>query len=224
MPLYTPVSVCNLALAKVGDESAQITSIPATPSEEYSKEANLCAKFFEITLREVLAATEWKFARKRLALALLPDAPLFEWSYKFEIPADCARPLKVMPTSDVNREYVYQSEWDVDGNTIVSNQDQLWMLYIENIANLNKADALFIKALYTALATKLVYPLTENRNLTKDIMNEYEIQVLPEARRVNGYSGRIMPSVDSAWLNATYSGSIYDLNGRFDLDDNYGTI
>jgi hypothetical protein len=119
---------------------------------------------------------------------------------------------------------VYQSEWDVDGNTIVSNQDTLLMLYIENISNLNKADALFIKALYTSLATKLVFPLTENRNLTKDIMNEYETQVLPEARRVNGYSGRIMPSIDSAWLNASYNNSIYDLNTRFELDDDYGTI
>jgi hypothetical protein len=224
MALYTPVSVCNLALAKVGDESAQITSIPATPSEDYSKEANLCSKFYEITLREVLAATEWKFARKRLSLALLPDAPVFEWSYAHSIPADCARPLKVTASTDTQREYVYQSEWDVDGNTIVSNQDTLLMMYIENISNLNKADALFIKALYTSLATKLVFPLTENRNLTKDIMNEYETQVLPEARRVNGYSGRIMPSVDSAWLNASYNNSIYDLNTRFELDDDYGTI
>lgn len=225
MPLYTPVSVCNLALAKVGDEAAQITSIPATPSEEFSKEANLCAKFYEITLREVLEATEWKFARKRLALALLPDIPPMEWERVHAIPADCARPLRVFPNTDTQREFIYTTEWDVEGRTIVSNKEELWMLYIQNISNLNSADALFIKTLYTALAVKLVFPLTENRNLTKDIMNEYEIQVLPEARRVNGYTGHILPSIDSAWIEATFqTGGITQLAQRFNLEDNYGII
>ena len=224
MPLYTPVSVCNLALAKVGDESAQITSIPATPSEDYSKEANLCSKFYETTLREVLEATEWKWARGRQALAQNVDAPEFEWAYSFALPADCARPLKLSSTTDTQRQYNYTSEWDIEDGNVVTNQSEVWMLYIKNVENLNKADALFIKTLYTALAAKLVFPLTENRNLTKDIMNEYELTVLPEARRVNSYSGRILPTVDSAWLNATHNTSIYNLNGRFDLEDDYGTI
>ena len=224
MPLYTPTSVCNLALAKVGDEAAQITSIPATPSEEYSKEANLCSKFYEVTLREVLEATEWKWARSRKALAQNADTPVFEWTYSFALPADCARPLKLASTTDTQRQYSYKSEWDVEDGNVVTNQDAVWMLYVKNVENLNKADALFIKTLYTALAAKLVFPLTENRNLTKDIMNEYALEVLPEARRVNSYSGHILPSVDSSWLNATHNNSIYDLNGRFDLDDDYGTI
>ena len=112
---YTPTQVCNLALAKVGDESAQITSIPASPSEEYSKEANLCSKFYETTLREVLEATEWKWARKRAALAQNIVAPAFEWTYSFALPADCARPLKVSSTTDTQRQYNYKSEWDVEG-------------------------------------------------------------------------------------------------------------
>jgi len=224
MPIYTPTSVCNLALAKVGNESAQITSIPASPSEEYSKEANLCAKFYETTLREVLRATEWKWARKRQALAQNVDAPVFEWDFSFALPADCARPLKLASTTDTQRQYNYTSEWDVEDGNVVTNQCEVWMLYIKNVENLNKADALFIKTLYTALAAKLVFPLTQNRNLTKDLMNEYELTVLPEARRVNSYSGRILPTVDSAWLNATHNNSIYDLNGRFDLQDDYGTI
>jgi hypothetical protein len=83
---------------------------------------------------------------------------------------------------------------------------------------------LFIRTLYTALAAKLAYPLTESRNLTKDLMNEYELQVLPEARRVNSYSGHILPTVDSAWINASFSNSVYNLTQRFDLDDDYGTV
>ena len=224
MPLYTPVSVCNLALAKVGDEASQITSIPASQSEEYSKEANLCSKFYEITLREVLEATEWKWARKRVALALNVDTPTFEWDYSHALPADCARPLRVSPTTDTQRQYNYKSEWDVEDGNVVSNRSDLWMLYVHNAANLAKADALFIRTLYTALAAKLVYPLTENRNLTKDIMNELTLEVLPEARRVNSYTGYTLPSVDSAWLNATHNSGVYNLNGRFDMEDNYGTI
>lgn len=220
----TPVQVCNLALAKVGDETAQITSLPATPSEAYPKEANLCSKFYEVTLREVLEATEWKWARKRAILAQNVDAPVFEWQFSHALPADCLRPLKMSSTTDTSRMYNYRSEWDVEDRNIVSNQSDIYLLYVRNPATINNADPLFIKTLYTALAAKLAYPLTENRNLTKDLMNEYELQVLPEARRVNSYSGHILPTVDSAWLNATFSSSIYSLTQRFDLNDDYGTV
>ncbi len=221
---FTPVQVCNLALAKVGDETAQITSLPATPSEDYPKEANLCAKFYDITLREVLEATEWKWARKRAILAENVDVPVFEWEFSHALPADCLRPLKVSSTADTSRQYNYRSEWDVEDRNIVSNTSDIFLLYVRNPATINNADSLFIRTLYTALAAKLSYPLTEDRNLTKDLMNEYELTVLPEARRVNSYAGHILPTVDSAWLNASYSTSIYSLTQRFDFDDNYGTV
>lgn len=221
---YTPTQVCNLALAKVGDESAQITSLPATISEDYSKEANLCFKFYETTLREVLAATEWNCATTRRALSLNVDAPVYGWTYSFSLPADCARPLEVSANDGTGRTFRYRSEWDVEEGNVVSNKGTLWMKYIKNMANLATADSLFIKTLYTALAIKLAFPLTEDRNLVKDLMNELNTDVLPEARRVNGYSGYTVPTIDSAWLEASYSSYSGVPIQRFDLQDDYGTI
>jgi len=222
---YTPVQVCNLALAKVGDESAQITSIPATPGEDYSKEANLCSKFYGVTLREVLAIHPWNCAKKRVALALDEESPVYGWEYKFSMPADCARPVRATSVEDTDRTFRYNSEWVVESGKILSNHGNLWLSYIQNMENLANADALFIKTLYTALAIKLVYPLTESRNLTKDIMNELETVILPEARRVNGFSGYEMPTIDSAWVEATYNSFSGIPTQRFAVsDENYGTI
>jgi len=221
---YTPVQVCNLALAKVGDESAQITSLPASIDSDYSKEANLCFKFYETTLREVLAATEWNCATTRKALAVNVDKPVFGWEYSLAVPADCARPLEVTANDGTDRTFRYRSEWDIEGNDVVSNHEVLWMKYIKNMSDLSTADSLFIKTLYTSLAIKLAYPLTEDRNLVKDLMNELATDVLPEARRVNGYTGHEVPAIDSSWLEATYSSFSGVPVQRFDLQDDYGTI
>jgi hypothetical protein len=56
------------------------------------------------------------------------------------------------------------------------------------------------------LAAKLAYPLTENRVLTNDLIQELEQVVLPDARRVNSFEGREAPVIDSEWLEATYAG------------------
>ena len=194
MPLYTDVNACNNALALVADDSAQITSIPATPNEKYSKEANLCSKFYPVTLLEVLAETQWKFARDRIALSLLETTPEFEWEFEFSLPADCVRPLACMPTQNTGRYYIYKAEWDIEDGKVVSNKDELWMLYTKNIENLNKATPLFFKTLYYALAVKLAMPLTEDRNLKNDLMNQYETCLLYTSPSPRDLSTSRMPS------------------------------
>lgn len=220
---YTSVQVCNLALSKVGDEAAQITSLPATPSDDYPKEANLCLKFYEPSLKEVLRMHAWNCAKRRTKLAQLTDAPSYGWDYQHAIPADCIRPLSVSPTDGSNRTFRYNSEWVVEARVILSNQSDLWMLYIQDMADLASADSLFIKTLYTVLAAKLAYPLTQNRNLVKDITTEFETIVLPDARRVNSFEGKEFPIIDSAWLEASYAGFSGVPIQQFEMDG-YGAL
>jgi hypothetical protein len=223
--MYTPLQVCNLALAKVGNEAAQITSLPAESDPDYPKEANLCAKFYPIALAEVLRAHPWNCAKKRVELAMKSTSPVFGFSYQFQLPADCLKPLDVSPEQQEWRSLRLNVEWFIEGRAVLTNYEQLYMLYVSNMADLTTADPLFIAALYTNLAIKLCYPLNENRLLVKDLMNEYETIIMPEAKRANTMEGNEFPAIDSEWLEASYGNGIYGITGAHKFTDaNYGTI
>ena len=221
---YTPVQVCNLALAEVGDEAAQISSLPATASSDFSKEANLCAKFYDVSLKEVLRMHPWNCAKKRIKLSRLTDIPINGWSHAFAVPADCVRPLEATATNTTDRMLRYSSEWVVEGRMVLSNREDIWMLYIQGMEDLTNADPLFIKVLYTTIAAKLAYPLTQDRLLAREIQNKLESVILPDARRVNSFEGHEMPVIDSAWLEASYSGFSGTPVEAMQFEDNYGTI
>lgn len=196
---YSKVQIANLALAKVGSEAAQITSLT-----QDSKEANLCNKFYEPAKREVLRMHTWNCAKKRSELAKLTSTPDSGWKYEYALPADCVRPLELHASSSSDRTYIENIEWAVEGRKIRTNADGVWLLYIKNTDDPSEMDDLFIKAFYTNLAVKLAYPLTEDRQLTGFLMEELESVILPEARRINGTEGLEFPSVDSEWLEASY--------------------
>ncbi len=211
--MYTALQVCNLALAKVGNEASQITSLPATESSEFSKEANLCNKFYKVALAEVLRAHPWNCAKRRAALVLKSTTPTFGFSYQFNLPADCLKPLEVSPEQREWRSLRLNTEWFIEGRCVLSNFDQLYMLYVSTMDDLSNADPLFISALYTNLAIKLCYPLTENRLLVKDLMDEYMNMIMPEAKRANTVEGNAFPAIDSEWLEATYINSVNNQSG-----------
>lgn len=223
--MYTDVQVCNLALAKVGNEAAQITSLPVTEDPAYPKEANLCSKFYHVALMEVLRAHPWNCAKKRTALALKSTTPVFGMSYQFQLPADCLKPLDVSPNQTEWRSLRLNTEWFIEGRAVLTNFETLYMLYVSNMEDLSTADPLFISALYTNLAIKLCYPLNENRLMVRDLMSEYEEIIMPEAKRANTIEGNEFPAIDSAWLEASYGSGIYGITGAHKFTEaDYGTI
>lgn len=222
--MYTPVQVCNMALAKVANEAAQITSLPSAPNPEYPKEANLCSKFYPFALAEVLRSHTWNCAKKRTALALRSTTPTFGWSFKFALPADCEKPVACSIEANEWRSLRINNEWVVESGSILSNNNPLWLAYISNMDDLSTADSLFIQALYTNLAVKLAYPLTENRMLVRDLMNEYEQTIMPEAKRANTNEGNEFPIIDSEWIEATYSGGLRNTGRHTFAQTDVGSI
>jgi len=52
--------------------------------------------------------------------------------------------------------------------------------------------------------------LTGERSLSLSLIEEFNKVIMPEARRINAFEKRESPTVDSEWLEATYtSGSSY---------------
>jgi hypothetical protein len=197
MPL-TKTQICNMALSKIGDTRAQLIDVD-TDDNSISRQ---CLLHYEQTLHELVRMHTWNCTKERAKLVDTGNTPLFGWTYEFSLPSDCLRPLYLTPTDDSNRFLKPQIEWNVEERTIVSNHEEVWLLYIKEPAPADM-DALFANAFYTLLATKLAKPIVGDSQLGMTIYNEFLSVVMPEARRVNSFEGYDAPVVDSTWLEAT---------------------
>ncbi len=91
--MASEVSICNLALNRMGDKGG-ITSID--PPEE-STQAKLCAVLYPASLAAVLEAHDWRFATRRAQLAELTNLPTYGWLGVFALPSRCQRVISVKP-------------------------------------------------------------------------------------------------------------------------------
>ncbi len=82
--MASDVDICNLALARLGDE-ANVSSI--NPPDQ-SAQANYCAKLYGVSLQSCLDDNNWGFATKTvlLAAAAVNDSSL--WPYAYAAPSD----------------------------------------------------------------------------------------------------------------------------------------
>jgi len=215
---YNQVQICNLALAKVGDDAAQITSLT-----DGSNEAALCSKFYEPTLRELLSMHTWNFTKSYGELSASTTDPTFGWDYSYPLPADCIRPLELRSYSS-SREHKLLDEWQVVGRNLYTNISDAYLIYVKYVTDPNLMSPLFVRALYTGLASKLAYVLTEDKNLVAALENELSQVIMPEAKRINAFEGLTFPTVDSEWIQATYTiGSMWE-GARGFAQENYGDL
>lgn len=164
------VSICNLTLAKIGDDGF-ITDI-----SENSKAANLFRVFYEPTRDSVLRQYLWRFARKRQILAPLVDTPAFDGGSYFQIPTDC---LRVVGT-DLDYNYGY-GRWVVEGDRIVADTDALNLVYIKRITDTALFDAIFVDALTSRLGDLMSMPLAKSQSLKDQMQKEFKELVVKAA-------------------------------------------
>ena len=89
--MASKVTICNLALARIGDE-ANITSIDPP---EGSAMAEACQRLYPLAVEVVLEAHDWTFAMRRRALAKLSSVETGGWKYGFKVPSDALRVVAV---------------------------------------------------------------------------------------------------------------------------------
>ena len=86
------VDIVNLALSHLG-EDATVSSIDPP---EGSAEAEHAATFYPQARDAMLEMHEWRFATKRVMLALTAS-DTFEWAYAYALPSGMLRALAVLP-------------------------------------------------------------------------------------------------------------------------------
>jgi hypothetical protein len=111
----TSTDIANDALHFIGE--ASVSNIDT----DTSKRAQMCKRWLPIVRAELFRKQPWNFLLKRAQLAANSVAPLFGFSYSYQLPADCLRVYKVNDMED---------NWKVEGRAIMTDASTCNLLYV----------------------------------------------------------------------------------------------
>jgi hypothetical protein len=192
-------TICNLALAKIGDLSILSLDDP-TPEARFAK------LFYTPTKEELLRLHNWNWATSHSKLSPITPDPLYDWDYAFGLPVDFGRMLTFNSFSPAMPVTPYQ----IVGNQLYTDDSEAVISYIRKITDENQFDPLFVDALVYRIAAKLARPLAGSLDIEK--MNNLSFEkALAEARRIDAGEGsprRKMQWVDSDLVRSRYTGVV----------------
>lgn len=130
--------------------------------------------------------------------------PAFGWTYAYVLPADFIRALEINDSDEDTA-----GAWTIEGLRLLTNADQVNLVYVKRSNNVAQWDTLFQEALVLKLASKLATTLRGSAAQVPDLLAEYERMIGPLARRVDANEGRerrpLLP-LRSRFVAARYQG------------------
>lgn len=121
-------------------------------------------QIYDICRRALLEEHPWNFAVKRKALDLETDAPESEYDYAFSKPTNCLRIITVYNPASVWKEE--------DNNLIVTNDDTMDLIYVEDVTNPTFFSPLFVKTLCLELALLAEFAISGQQQLQQSLMTQ----------------------------------------------------
>lgn len=205
--MASQVSICNQALGWLG--ANLITSL-----DDDNREAQLCKTNYPDIRDAVLEEREWTFCVRRIMLSPTVVEPVYGYTNQFLLPPDVIRILNVPDTrfGDTDDNLIGTGlggqhegpdqqpqlstfrvesleETTATGKVVLANVDELHMRVIWRVTNIGLYSPMFIQCLAQRIAADLAIPLTQNRNLQRDMWTLYE-QKLARASAMDGIQGK----------------------------------
>lgn len=119
--MASEVTVCNLALTRVGEQGS-VTSIDPPEGSVHARE---CALLYPVSVGILLEAHDWRFATRRAALAEIQTKDLHGWRGMYALPSDCQRVISVRP------DRVQRAPWPQNPPFVVERYDGSPVLYTD---------------------------------------------------------------------------------------------
>ena len=180
------VTIANMALRRNGAERINALT-------DNTPRAILMNETADVVRRLAIESGLWTFARKRVRLSTVVEVPAFEYSYAFQLPSDCIRPI-----------YEYNdSEYKVEGRQILSNESYLELVYLKDITDDSQFTPAFIKAYAILWAIETSYFLNQSEEKIKAMRDELE-DILSDARFYDSTSSSQDEPDISTLLNSRY--------------------
>jgi hypothetical protein len=150
----TDVDICNRALSRLGTR-ATISAL-----DENSTEARTASIWYAATRDTLLRAHDWNFARRRIVLAEQGTAPT-GWTFRYALPADCIRLLRIAPVSPEGGTVRFEVAGDSTGRFVLCDEPAAEAVYTARVEDPNLYDSGFSSALVDQLAAHVAYPITQ---------------------------------------------------------------
>ena len=160
--MASQVDICNIALGLLG--ANKIGSI-----SEGSTESMACQNNWSVSRDATLASMHWSFARKRAELSQSSTDPAFTWDYQYPLPADFLAPVVVNEGSE--------PKWVIEGSMLLTNEDEVELVYIYRVQNTALYSALFVDALAARLAADIAPAVTRDFALQQKMMQLFDFKV-----------------------------------------------
>lgn len=171
------VSICNIALDHIG--KAQISSL-----SEATAEAQVCSRHYALARDSVLTKFNYRFLRGLQSLALLSvNDRSNAWGYAYSLPTNLLKVRRVMPEVEgsalLSNAYPYGSsgemveaeiQYELEGGNIYCDLSPATLEYSRNDVQPTSYSQPVADAISTALAARIAYPLTRDRQLRSDML------------------------------------------------------
>lgn len=159
----TQTDLANVALGHLG--SAVIMSI-----SEVSPAAEHCRRFWDLTRDALLRQRHWNFALKRATLTALEDAPLFGWSYAYQLPADYILAVEFNGYQSGTGE----ARHEIEGTHLLTNEATASLKYIWRQPDVSEWDASFCESFGYFLAARIAPALTSAQGVADNLLQRGE--------------------------------------------------
>ncbi len=183
------VQIANLALMHVGEKS--ITSFT-----DGSNAANTINQVYDVVRDAVLTDHPWNFAVKRVIPSLDATAPVYGFTYRFDLPTDYLRLLEI----DENPEY------KISGLFIECDVNPIKIKYIAKNDTAIEYDPLFVQALALRLSSTICERLTQSSTLSKELFENY-LKAISAAKSVDAQSDYPDNIEADLWLDSRLKGT-----------------
>ena len=126
------------------------------------------------------------YLQKRVELAQSTTTPAWGFKFKYDLPGDCLRLLKILD---------FDSNYRVEGRSILSDNTTMKILYISRVEDPNEYDELLRETLSAALGADIAYAITSNNTTSQNMIINYQ-EKLKDARFVDSTEGQNVSQED----------------------------
>ena len=163
--MTTKVDIANQALSLIGADS--ITSF-----EENTSTARRMKTVYDSSRKALLRLHPFQCATKRIQLSPISKQPEFGYSHQFQLPDDLIRII------NTNTE-----DYTVETDRLLSNSDQLNLVYVFDNKNEETYDSLFIECLVLYIASKITKATTGNQGNSDSLYMQCQ-ELIKQAKAV----------------------------------------
>lgn len=156
------VSICNGALLHLGVE-------PITSLSDVIKPAQKCNQEYTKVRDKLLEMNDWTFAKKRVQLTSTGVTPIGnQYDTEFLLPSDRIHIIEYLPNF---------MQYEIEGDKLLTNESTVYCIYIYKNDNTSSYTPLFVELFELELASRLAYPLRQDKDLASMMVQKFNAAV-----------------------------------------------